>query len=114
MTPLIDQAGIFVHDTPTLHTGNRHLALESVALTMGTQLTLAAVITRLFDFVLLWMCQERCDADIQVRRIVVGVALHQALALFGENAEFFRAIGEIIEKCLPGLSDGCTELPGFD
>src|SRR6266436_8873859 len=81
---------------------------------MGAALTLTAVIARLFDFVLLRMCQQGRHSYVQVGRVVVGLALYNALAFFGENAQLFGAVGQILQERLFGLSDRLTQFPGFD
>ena len=55
MTSLIDRADFFLQDGAAISAGDGDLLLQPVTLAMGAALTLAAVIARLFDLILLWM-----------------------------------------------------------
>ena len=114
MTPLVDQADFLIQDGAAMHTSHGYFALEPVTVAMGAKLALAAVIARGLDFVLMRVCQQGCHANVEVRAVVVGVAIDDALAFLGEDAQVFSAVGEVIQKGLPGLPDRLTEFPGFD
>ena len=114
MTCLIDQADGFIQEGAAIHTGDGHLALKAVTLAMGAKSALAAVIARRRCLVFMRTCQQWRDANREVGGVVVGDAIHKTLALFGQNTQLFRAIGQIIQKRLFGLPDRLTEFPGFN